>query len=70
MANRSGPGASARSTAEPMYPQELVYAVRQVVMSAAWAEDKTGELIQLHSFNNGNGDDGLQEGGQHREPSC
>jgi hypothetical protein len=36
------------------YPPELVRAVGLVVMSAAWAEDKAGELVQLtHQIVNG-----------------
>jgi hypothetical protein len=30
------------------YPDELVRAVGLVVLSAAWAEDKAGELVTLH----------------------
>ena len=36
------------------YPPDLVRAVGLVVMSAAWAEDKAGELVQLtHQIANG-----------------
>lgn len=36
------------------YPADLVRAVGLVVMSAAWTEDKVGELVQLtHQISNG-----------------
>lgn len=38
------------------YPPELVRAVGLIVMSAAWAEDKAGELISLHHGTHKTGD--------------
>ncbi|MCA4727386.1 hypothetical protein [Mycolicibacterium fortuitum] len=39
------------------YPADLVRAVGLVVMSAAWTEDKAGELVQLtHMLENGHTD--------------
>lgn len=35
------------TTVESLYPPELIQAVGHVVMSAAWVEDKAGELINL-----------------------
>lgn len=35
------------TTVETLYPRELIYDVGNVVMSAAWVEDKAGELVQL-----------------------
>lgn len=35
------------TTVESLYPPELIQAVGHVVMSAAWVEDKAGELVNL-----------------------
>ena len=38
------------TTVESLYPPELIQSVGHVVMSAAWLEDKAGELVHLKTM--------------------